>query len=143
MIKMEVKSNIKAGDAKTQTKEYGVLSDADKVNEYMDKLEHPLKAEMEAVRKIIKSNKQIKERIKWAAPSYYYKADIVTFNHRAIKQVHLVFHHPSIVNIKSTILEGTYKDRRMAYFSDIDEIKTKSKELKMIIDELVKFQDNL
>lgn len=50
------------------------LSDADKVNEYMKKLEHPLIKEIEAVRAIIRgANKKISERIKWNAPSYYYK----------------------------------------------------------------------
>ena len=78
------------------------LTDADKVQEYMTGLRHPLKAEMEAVRLIIKNaDKRISERIKWKAPSYYYKEDMVTFNGWATKNVHLVFHHPAIVKIKS------------------------------------------
>lgn len=109
-------------------------SDETLVNEYMEKLEHPLKAEMQAVREIIKaSSDKLSERIKWAAPSYYYKEDLVTFNHRNQEAVHLVFHHPAIVNIESALLEGDYKDRRMTYFKTMDEIIAKQSELQRIL----------
>ena len=119
------------------------ITDAEKVNAYMQKLEHPLKAEIEAIRAIIVSaNCKISERIKWNAPSYYYKEDLVTFNQRNQKQVHLVFHHPTIVNIESDLLEGDYKDRRMAYFSDMAAVQANKKELEAIINKLVSFIDN-
>ena len=116
-------------------------SDSDLVNEYMDKLIHPLKNEINAVRAIIKSNKKISERIKWNAPSYYYKEDLVTFNPRNQNQVHLVFHNQAIVNIKSTLLEGVYKDRRMTYFDSMAAIRKHKKELEAIINEYVNEMD--
>jgi uncharacterized protein YdhG (YjbR/CyaY superfamily) len=113
-------------------------TDEEQVNDWMNKLEHPLKAEIDAVRKIIKdSNKEIHERIKWNAPSYYSTADIVTFNHRAKEHVHLIFHHPTIVKIKSVLLEGDYKDRRMLYLPDMKAVKANKKELQRIINESV------
>ena len=113
-------------------------TDEEQVNDWMSKLEHPLKAEIDAVRKIIKdSNKEIHERIKWNAPSYYSTADIVTFNHRAKEHVHLIFHHPTIVKIKSVLLEGDYKDRRMLYLPDMKAVKANKKELQRIINESV------
>ncbi len=116
-----------------------VKDDAEIVTEYMDNLAHPLKAEIEAVRIIIKNaNKEIKERIKWNAPSYYYKEeDMVTFNPRATKHVHLVFHYPDIATIKSEILKGDYKDRRMAYLQNMEEVKLYKKELELIMTKLV------
>ncbi|MBC8045459.1 MAG: DUF1801 domain-containing protein [Fimbriimonadaceae bacterium] len=116
-------------------------TDADSVNEYMNKLEHPLKDEMEVVRKIIKgTNKKLSERIKWSAPSYHYNnTDLITFNHRNEKAVQLVFHHPSIVKIKSPLLTGDYKDRRLAAFKNMQEVKANKKELERIITELIKF----
>ncbi|MEO8512532.1 MAG: DUF1801 domain-containing protein [Ignavibacteria bacterium] len=115
------------------------MTDKEKVTDYMTKLKHPLKDEIEAVRKIIKgSDKKISERIKWNAPSYYYREDMVTFNHRNHKAVHLVFHHLAIVKIKSPLLLGDYKDRRMAYFKDMKEIKSNKKELERIMRALVK-----
>ncbi len=113
-------------------------TDEELVADWMQKLEHPLKAEIDAVRTIIKaSNSNIKERIKWNAPSYYSTEDIVTFNHRATQHVHLIFHHPSIIKIKSALLEGDYKDRRMLYLPDMKAIKTHKKELQRIVNESV------
>lgn len=117
-------------------------TDADKVNEFMGDLDHPLKAEIEQLREIIKNaNEKIRERIKWNAPSYYYKEDLVTFNPRSTKHVHLVFHHPSIIKIKSPLLHGDYKDRRMAYFKNKEEVEANKKELENIINELVLLTD--
>ncbi|NCU02768.1 MAG: DUF1801 domain-containing protein [Chitinophagaceae bacterium] len=118
------------------------LTDAEQVTDWMNKLEHPLKAEIDAVRKIIKeSNKVIKERIKWNAPSYYSREDLVTFNHRSAKHVHLVFHHPAIVKVKSPLLEGDYKDRRMLYLPDMKAVKENKKELQRIMNELLQLID--
>lgn len=108
------------------------------VAEYMQKLEHPLKAEIEALRTIIKSaNPAISERIKWNAPSYYAKEDFLTFNHRMTDKVHLIFHHAKIVEIHSPILEGDYKDRRMVYFENMEDILTKQVEFTGIINNLI------
>jgi phosphopentomutase len=41
----------------------------------------------------------------------------------------LVFHHPHIVKIKSDLLEGDYKDRRLAWFGSMKEIKSNKKNL--------------
>jgi uncharacterized protein YdhG (YjbR/CyaY superfamily) len=113
-------------------------TDEEQVDEWMYKLEHPMKAEIDAVRKIIKdSNSNIKERIKWNAPSYYTSGDIVTFNHRATEHVHLIFHHPTIVKIKSPLLMGDYKDRRMLYLPDMKAVKANKKELQRIVSESV------
>ncbi|MGZ5134829.1 MAG: DUF1801 domain-containing protein [Flavitalea sp.] len=113
-------------------------NETDEVREYMRKLRHPLKLEIEVVRDIIKnSNPKILERIKWNAPSYYFLQDLATFNPRSIKNIHIVFHHPSIVKIKSSLLEGDYKDRRMVYLRNMDDIKSNQKELERIMNELV------
>lgn len=118
-------------------------SDAEKVSEYMTQLEHPLKTEIEAVRNIIKdTDSRISERIKWAAPSYYYKEDFVTFNHRAQDCVHLIFHHPNIEKITSPILEGNYVSRRMTYLRNMEEVETQKAEMERILKQLIIYLDN-
>ncbi len=118
------------------------MTDTEKVNEYLKKLEHPLKSEIEAVRKIIiESNEKLSERIKWAAPSFYFKEDLVTFNHRNQKVVQLVFHHPKIVEIQSPFLEGVYKDRRLMHFKNMEEVLARKSELQKIMNDLVNFID--
>ncbi len=127
-------------EKKVAPKKSATVRDEEMVSEYMRKLSHPLKAEMEAVREIIKNtDKGIQERIKWNAPSYHYNGeDMVTFNGWATKNVHLVFHHPEIVNIKSDLLQGDYDKRRMSYFGNMKEVNSSKKELQRVIRELIK-----
>jgi hypothetical protein len=117
-------------------------TDAELVAGYMQQLEHPLKAEIEALREIIKgANPAICERIKWNAPSYYAKEDFLTFNPRMTGRVHLIFHHAKIASIISPLLEGDYKDRRMAYFENMAAVNKNENELRRIINELLKAMD--
>ena len=112
------------------------------VEDYMAKLEHPLKAEVEALREIIKAiDERINEEVKWNAPSYSYKDYIATFNLRPHEHVHLIFHNPNIAKIKSEILEGDYPDRRMVYFLNMADVQAKKAAMEYVIKELIKFMD--
>src|SRR5690606_2067111 len=96
-------------DAKLKMQKLKVKNDVEKVNEFIDKLTHPLKNEIQILRKIIKNaNSKIRERIKWNAPSYYYgKYDFGAFNLRGNKRVHLVLVFPNgIVEDPTGLLEG-------------------------------------
>ena len=118
------------------------LSDAELVNQWMQTSTYPLKEEIEILREVIKkADKKISERIKWNAPSYYYKEDIVTFGPDRKGRILLVFHHPSVVKIKSDLLEGDYKDRRLVYFNDAKDVQSKKKELAGIVKEIVQVID--
>jgi hypothetical protein len=108
------------------------------VDEYMSSLDYALKAEVEALRTIIKSvDSRLAERIKWNAPSYFIQDDLFTFNLHLPKQIRLVLHHPAIVKVQSAILEGNYADRRLIYFSSIDEIEQNRAELERILKEYI------
>lgn len=114
-------------------------TDEQQIKNWIEKLDAATKKEIEAVRKIIRAaSSKLNERIKWNAPSYYYKEDIVTFGPYKNGMTLLVFHHPSIVKIKSALLEGTYKDRRLLYLEGAKSIATNKKELTRIIQESVK-----
>jgi uncharacterized protein YdhG (YjbR/CyaY superfamily) len=136
--------SFKAGTAHdTPKKKKGSpVSRTDKVDEFLENLSHPLKAEIEALRSIIKGvNKDINEEIKWKAPSFNYKGEyLVTFNLRDEKRVHLVFHNPMIAKVKSELLEGDYVDRRMAYFADMKDVKVKKALLEKALKDLIKLQ---
>jgi uncharacterized protein YdhG (YjbR/CyaY superfamily) len=114
-----------------------------KVQEYMQNLDHPLKAEIEVVRDIIKGvHPEIQEEIKWNAPSYSYKGNyLVTFNLRAAQHVHLVFHNPEISKVNNEILEGSYIDRRMTYLTSMEDIDDKKVNLQVVIRELIAIID--
>jgi uncharacterized protein YdhG (YjbR/CyaY superfamily) len=112
------------------------------VEEFIDRLDHPRRKEVQLVRQIIKSVDQgITEQIKWNAPSFSYNGEyLVTFNLRAKDCIHLVFHNPMISRVKSGLLEGDYNDRRMAYFSDRNDILAKKSALEEALKDLIKLQ---
>lgn len=114
-------------------------TDAEQVTAWLKKLPSDFKPAIEALRKIIKAaGPELNERIKWNAPSYYFQEDIVTFGPmKARDKIILVFHHPSIVKIKSALLQGDHKDRRLVYLNSLNEIKEAQKELGRIIKESV------
>ncbi|TCC91047.1 DUF1801 domain-containing protein [Pedobacter hiemivivus] len=105
------------------------MSNTKKVKEFMSKLEHPLKAEMEAVRAIIvNANSKIEEDVKWGGPSFFYKEDLATFNPRIKNYVALIFHKGELLNIKSDFLEEATKGKVYAKFYSMEQV-TANKEL--------------
>jgi len=118
------------------------INRTEQVDAFMEKLHHPFKAEVEAMRKIIKKvNKGITEEVKWKAPSFSYKGYMVTFNLWEKKRVHLVFHNGAILKDKTGLLEGDYPDRRMMYFSDMKDVKAKKAALESFVKEWIKLMD--
>jgi hypothetical protein len=118
------------------------VNKTEEVDAFMDKLDHPLKAEVEAVRDIIKNvHSDITEQIKWNAPSFSYKGYMVTFNLWAKQHVHLVFHNGAILSNESGLLEGDYPARRMAYFSGMDDVGSKRSALEGAVREWVRLRD--
>jgi hypothetical protein len=117
-----------------------MVTKAEDVEAFMDRLDHPFKAEVQKLREIIKGvSPDITEQIKWNAPTFGHDGDyIATFNLHSVKNVHLVFHHPRVASIGSEILEGDYPDgRRMAYFADMDDVKAKQSALEDVVKALV------
>ena len=122
------------------------LSDTEQVTEHIKKLDPAIGKIVETIRQIILStDKEIGERIKWNNPSYYYtgemkpfdpkeyKRDIVVVNFRKNK-ILLVFPTGAIINNKSGLLEGDYKDgRRLVNFTDLNDVKAKEKALKNVL----------
>jgi uncharacterized protein YdhG (YjbR/CyaY superfamily) len=122
------------------TKKGSPVSRTDKVDEFMQTLDHPFKTEVQVVRDIIKGvDKDIAEEVKWKAPSFNYKGEyLVTFNLWETKRIQLVFHNSLIPQVKSKLLEGEYKDRRMVYFADMKDVKAKKVALEKALKVLIK-----
>ncbi len=105
------------------------MNNTKKVDEFIAKLEHPLKAELEAVRSIIvNANPKMEEDVKWGGPSFFYKEDLATFNPRIKNYVALIFHKGDLLNIKSDFLEDGTKGKIYAKFYSMDQV-TENKEL--------------
>lgn len=137
------KKAVKKDARKVAKKKTAPANDSEAVNEYMRKLKHPLKAEMEAVRAIIlKASSKVQERVKWNAPSFFYQEDLAAFNPRAKAYVHLVLLFPKgLVKEDTGLLEGNFKDRRMAYFYNMADVKSKKAALEKVVKDWVKLID--
>jgi hypothetical protein len=115
-----------------------------KVNAYMNALEHPFKAEVQALREIIVgADPKISERIKWNSPSYYYDVDMAAFNLRAkgFVQIIFVFHKGQMIHESQGLLQGTWKDRREARFTSMDDIRAKQGALEQVVRDWVALVD--
>ena len=112
------------------------------VNEYMTTFEHPFKAEIEAIRAIIlKADSRITEGIKWNAPNFYYKGDMVVFTPHIKDHVLMVFPNGIIINDDTGLLEGDYIDRRMAHFYSMDDIQAKQPSLEKVVRRWIEVMD--
>jgi hypothetical protein len=115
------------------------------VDAYMRDLDHPFKAEIEAVRAIILgASPKISERIKWNAPSFFYKEDLAAFHPRATEFAHLILLFPGGAGIptKSSLLEGKAKDRREAKFHNLEDIAAKKQVLETLVKDWVALRDS-
>ena len=119
------------------------------VIEFLDVLEHPMKREIEVLRKIIlNSNTKLTEHIKWNAPSFCIEnEDRVTMKLHPAKNIQLIFHRGAKVKAQpkeqlisgySSFLKWPANDRAVATFANMDEIKLNEKVLSEIINEWIK-----
>ena len=118
-------------------------NDSDAVNGFMKLLDHPLKAELEALRAIIlTADRRVTEGIKWNSPSFYCNGWFATLNTRGTV-ILLILHRGAKVKDNSTpamkiddplgVLEWLAKERCIARFSSAEDIKAKQKSLAAII----------
>ena len=112
------------------------------VDQYMAALDHPFKAECQAVREIILGvDPRIAEQVKWNAPSFSYKGYLATFTLHVRDRLMLIFHNGAILDDQGGLLEGDYPDRRMVYFSGMADVEAKRPRVEAAIREWVERMD--
>jgi hypothetical protein len=115
---------------------------AKKVDEFLQKLKHPLKAEMEAVRKIIcEASPKIVEDVKWGGPSFDYKEPMATFNPRVTAYVAIIFHKGELLHAKSELLEPAPKGKAYIKFHSMEEIVKHKAALQKVVREWIKIME--
>jgi hypothetical protein len=122
-------------------------SEPEKVDEYIQKLKHPLADVVRALRRIILStDKEIGEEIKWNAPTFFYAGEMGPSNPKEYKRylvvfnlykkdcIRLVFPSGAKVKDRSGLLEGDYADgRRLAMFYGTQDVESKRKVFQGVI----------
>ncbi|MEO1050287.1 MAG: DUF1801 domain-containing protein [Bacteroidota bacterium] len=113
-----------------------------KVEDFLSNLDHPLKAEMMAVRDIILGvDSRMAEEIKWGAPTFTYKGNLATYNVRAKKFVNLTFHTGALIPDPTGVLEGDAKEARVMRFANMDEVESKREGLISVVKSWIELQD--
>ena len=122
-------------------------SEPDKVDAYMQTLQHPLVEVVAALRRIILgTDREIGEEIKWNAPTFFYAGEmapsdpkkykryIIVFNLYQKDCIRLVFPSGAKIQDSSGFLQGEYADgRRLAFFRSMEEVKSQTKPLRQAI----------
>src|SRR3982751_6305969 len=128
------------------------VSEPEKVDEFIQKLNHPLKDIVKYVREtILSTDKQIGEGVYWNAPTFFFTGKMKPFESKEYKRyivgfvfnrqdcIRMVFLQGAKVIDKTKLLEGDFKDnRKLVVFTSLDEAKSKEKALKDIIKQLIK-----
>ena len=118
------------------------MNKTQKVTDFIDQLNNPLKAEIQAVRDIILgASEKITEDIKWSAPSFAYKDNMATFNPRAKKFVNLTFHKGALIQDETGLLEGDKPEARVARFNDMEDVEKKKADLESVVRKWVELMD--
>ena len=124
------------------------INQTEEVDQYLHKLEHPLKAEIEQVRAIILGAADgITEHIKWNAPSFcYLDEDRVTFNLRPQDRIQLIFHRGAkarkdsdfVFEDPSGMLKWASTDRAILTLKDMEEVETRKAGLEKLVSQWMK-----
>ena len=117
------------------------------VDEYLAALDHPKKAEMQALRELIlAADPSIREGIKWNAPSFAVADWFATLTLRPLTQVRVVLHtgaravpgHPDVVvDDPDGLLAWQGKDRAIATFHDLGDIEARREGFTSILQQWV------
>lgn len=119
------------------------------VTEFLDRQNHPLRMEIELLRKIIlESESSLTENIKWNGPNYAVNnEDRITMRIQPPKQIQLIFHRGAkkqeqpatcIIDDNSGILVWKENDRAVATFKNVAEIEQSRSLLREIVGKWIK-----
>jgi uncharacterized protein YdeI (YjbR/CyaY-like superfamily) len=117
------------------------MSNSKKVDDFLGKLDHPLKAEMEAIRAIISANPKIEEDVKWGGPSFCYKEELATFNPRVKDYVAVIFHQGSLLKDESGLLEPGPKGKAYAKIRSMEEVTAGKEALEKLVNDWIELMD--
>jgi hypothetical protein len=119
------------------------MSKTNKIDEFVSKLKHPLKAEMEAVIKIIReASTKLEEDVKWGGPSFDYVEPMATFNPRVTEYVAVIFHKGELLNDKTGLLEAGPKGRAYAKFRSMQDVKKQKGNLQKVVKGWIKLMQS-
>ena len=119
------------------------MSKPNKIDEFVTKLKHPMKAEIEEGIKIIRgSSKDLEEDVKWGGPSFDYKEPMATMNPRITDYVVFIFHKGELIKNKSGLLESAPKGKAYLKLHSMKEIKDNKANIQNIVKAWIKIMNS-
>jgi hypothetical protein len=121
----------------------------ERVSQFLDELNHPLRREIDLLRNyILSSNEKLTENIKWNGPNYCFdNQDIITMRIQPpTKLVQLIFHRGAkkqtqpkdkLIANKSKMLVWKENDRAIVTFKSLQDINNGKAELTDIVSEWI------
>lgn len=116
---------------------------ADDVDAFLARLDHPLKAEIEAVRALIRgADPRIGEAVKWNAPSFHLGEHFATFKLHPATRIQIVLHTgakvrpnaPAMTIADPTgLLKWAAADRCVVTLADLADIRARQEEFVAIL----------
>ena len=120
------------------------------VDEFMAKLKHPCKAEVQALREVILgAASSVAEGIKWNAPSYRTREYFATTNLRAKKGIGVILHLGAkvrdlpaggvAIDDPGKLLKWLGKDRAMVEFADVADVRRRKAAFQAVVRRWIEF----
>lgn len=120
---------------------------SDEAAALLAKLDHPRRAEIEVLRRIILAvDARVREGVKWNAPSYHIGTHFATFKLRPRDAVQVVLHtdakkrslpRPLTVDDPGGMLKWAAEDRCVATFVDADDVDAKGAAFASIVEQWI------
>ena len=118
------------------------MTKLNKIDEFVSKLKHPMKAEIEEAIKVIRgSSKDLEEDVKWGGPSFDYKEPMATMNPRITDYVVFIFHKGELIKDKSGLLEPAPKGKAYLKLHSLKEIKDNKANIQHIVKSWIKIMN--
>lgn len=112
------------------------------VDDWFDKLDHPLKAPMMQVRQIIlAADGRMAESVKWSTPTFEYKGNLASFQPKAKQFVSLLFHRGAEIPGDHPELEGDSALARVMRFPDAAAVEAKRAALEAVVRDWIAWRD--
>jgi uncharacterized protein YdhG (YjbR/CyaY superfamily) len=148
LVRTLVKARIAENAALLEAKKPGASRTDPAVDAFLKDLDHPLKAEVEAVRRVILgADPKIREGIKWNAPSFRTTEWFATLNLRQ-DHVWLILHLGAKTKAAAAtgidipdpagLLEWLAKDRAVVKFADAKDVRAKRAALASFVKQWIK-----
>ncbi len=118
------------------------MSATNKIDEFISKLKHPMRAEIEESIKIIRgASKDLEEDVKWGGPSFDYKEPMATMNPRITEYVVFIFHKGELIKDKSGLLEPAPKGKAYLKLRSMKEVKDNKANIQNIVKTWIKIMN--